>query len=601
MNTDGTGWTETSIGLVNIEEIYPLKMVTDGSKLYYAYSNYDWNVTDTSGLYTAESALDGTGWAATLRVDPAVVGATPEDLDMSISGTKLWLIYSLDDFSYSQIHTASLNTDGTGWTTRKQTNTASNKFYVSILAGTDYNYCVWLDITNGYKLYLAVFKSDNDGFTFKQRGSSTVDVSYVSNEWTRPYISYVSADIFWLSWAEDGSVGTTDTQIATSRVYKATISTALYLKTSGANEYIYGLYSDNQGRGKDFKTGSNNYFVFMNGTDKFVVDNANRSVTALTQAPYSNKFAVNAGRIYAAVGSLVKYCALNLVNDWTTANDAGEIIVTNAKGDITAITTFDGYITLWTEQSMHVLYGTGPSSFELREVKGGVGCISDRSVVVSNGILYWVSHDGLYSYGGGMPTCVSRKADEYFKNINTTYKTSISSGRTNSKMYVTMPYGASATSNNLVLAYDVERDKWYPETGSFIDFATVGNTLYGIIDSTGVTYDMASGTDDNGTAITWSWISGPLQKNKVKERKTLTDMWLTVDLPVGSTLTVSTSESVDGNDFTTASTVTANASEQVARIKVPYNKVQGSPFFRIKLDGTGPCKVYNLEQHYRVR
>ena len=67
------------------------------------------------------------------------------------------------------------------------------------------------------------------------------------------------------------------------------------------------------------------------------------------------------------------FCGLNKIDDWSTANDAGSIDVTRAYGPITALTEFRDFVTAFTEYSMHVLYGTGPTNYNLADVSSEDG------------------------------------------------------------------------------------------------------------------------------------------------------------------------------------------------------------------------------------
>ncbi len=152
-----------------------------------------------------------------------------------------------------------------------------------------------------------------------------------------------------------------------------------------------------------------------------------------------------------------------------------------------------------------------------------------------------------------------------------------------------IPYG-SATENSLILEYDTELDRWYPQTGNVVDFVTIGETLYGIT-AEGQPIQFNSGTTFSGTAISWSHITGVWHLG-VYMKKVLSELWAVVDLPAGSALTISYSTTVDGDDFTTLYTFTASANEQNQNIRVPLDKLQDVNWYRLKFSGAGPCTIH---------
>jgi len=352
-----------------------------------------------------------------------------------------------------------------------------------------------------------------------------------------------------------------------------------------------------KGKILDFVRGVDRSTILMNGTDRYAWNGS--TVTSLTQAPATNKFTVHKGRVYALVGTTIKFSALNNIEDWTTVNDAGEITITNAKGDGSAITTYGGYVIAFTEHSMHILFGTGPTNYELVDVPGNIGCISNKSVVTCNNTLYFVSYDGVYAFKGGEPVKISHKVDEYFRNMNLGYKVSIASGAAENNLYVSIPSTSTSTGNDLVIKYNVTEDKWYPENGNITDFVTIGNKLYGI-DNNGKIWDMANGLDDDGTAISWFWESAPrFVKPSVKQ--TLSSVWVTFDLPAGSTLSVYVSNSFDNDDWELVKTFTAENDEQNKKILVPITRTNDVFWYRVKFSGAGQCIIHSIEEKYRVR
>ena len=192
----------------------------------------------------------------------------------------------------------------------------------------------------------------------------------------------------------------------------------------------------------EFATGTNRYTLLMNSTQKLIWDGTSTAlVLGTSDTPLTKIFAVHKGRIYAARDNDIKYCALNKTTDWATANDAGSIDVTRAKGPIIAMCEYNDFVIVWTEYSMHELHGTGPYNYDLIDIEGGIGCISNRSVAVCRGRLYWLWYDGVYEYNGASPVKISDPVRHYIENIFSNSKTKCVVGSSGDYLYLAIPYG----------------------------------------------------------------------------------------------------------------------------------------------------------------
>jgi hypothetical protein len=350
-----------------------------------------------------------------------------------------------------------------------------------------------------------------------------------------------------------------------------------------------------RGRFIDFVTEAKTYTILANGTEKYSWDGT--TAAALTNMPATRLIAVDDFRVYALLGNKLSCSAAGSVSDWTTADDADSIMIASAKGAGTALAAYKDIVIPFTEQSMHTLYGNDPYDFDWGP-EYAVGCISDYSVIEHNEVLYFLSYGKFNRFAGGTPQEISQRVRPYLEGINATYKTKCCAGKDGKYIYLAIPYG-SATTNNYILEYDTERDRWYVQTGDVVDFVTIGNTMYGMT-STGQPLQFNSGTTFSGTAISWSHTTG-VQHGGTYTKKVLTELDMIVDLPVGSTMTVSYSTTVDGDDFATAYTFTASASEQNVRVPLAVENVD---WYRLKFAGTGSCTIhyiYKGKERIKVR
>jgi len=345
----------------------------------------------------------------------------------------------------------------------------------------------------------------------------------------------------------------------------------------------------------EFHTETAKYIIIADGTNVKSWDGT--TLATITSAPITKFYAVDSYRIFALKDNYIQCSAEGSITDWTTADDADKIMLRDSNGSGTAIAKFNSNTIAWTEHSMHVLYGN--DSYDFFQPPGmNFGCVSHNSVIENNGRLYFLDKDAYMVYTGGNPKRISDKVKTYIEGINPTYKSLCCAGKYGKYIYLSIPYGASTT-NNLTLEYDTELDTWYPHSVGYVSFVNIGTSLCGI-DSTGQTWTINSGTNDNGTAVSWSFITGAINHGTISQKKVLSDTWLSVDLPVGSTLTLSYSTTVDGNDFVALKTYTASATEQVTRAQVPTTALQNIDWYRLKFEGTGSCTIHGLEESVRI-
>lgn len=356
-------------------------------------------------------------------------------------------------------------------------------------------------------------------------------------------------------------------------------------------------------RVEDFATGTTRYTIFSNGTNRKQWDGT--TVTDLAGMPATNKFISHKGRVYALRDNDIVFCALNKINDWTTANDSGTIDITNAKGPGTAITSFGNHILAFTNYSTHELYGTGPSNYSLIDLSLEIGCVSDRTPIDVGGKLYWLGRNHVYKYTGGTrPQSVSFKVDRYINNINWAYAYKACAGTDGRRYYLSIPTNGSSV-NNLLLVYDTEfeTDKsdgnWYVEDSNFVDFTEFSNKFYGVT-SDGKIKNMFGAETDDGVNISWFALTKVLYENNLGERKSLKELNLIIHLRSGSTLQCLASTDPEGENFTLVKEFTPTTDLVNERIIIPMNVAHNADWIRIKFVGTGKCTIHEVERRLRI-
>jgi hypothetical protein len=107
--------------------------------------------------------------------------------------------------------------------------------------------------------------------------------------------------------------------------------------------------------------------------------------------------------------------------------------------EITGGISYLGKAVLFKSNSMHALYGSSEDDFERRQIDSRIGCVAPRSIVIGDGILHWLSRDGVYTYDG---SGVQRISDEIQPDINSfsnTRMTSACAGWHDGKYFISIP------------------------------------------------------------------------------------------------------------------------------------------------------------------
>jgi hypothetical protein len=424
------------------------------------------------------------------------------------------------------------------------------------------------------------------------------EASYSRNTSTRNYPALSVAPGRTKKFGTDSSPITTPNGIGQrNNTYPHVHDGAAWKRWDGAAWQTVATVANANSKVLEFNTEAKRYTIFVDGTNRKSYDGT--SVADLTDAPATNLYTIDDYRLYALLGSVLKCSAEGSITDWTTGGSADSIVITGMIGTGTAIEAFNDQVICWSEQTMHILYGDDPDNFsQSQPIKNG--CIASRSVIQHNGILYFLDYGKFLSFTTGLPIDISQKVKTYLEGINSTYKNLCVAASSGKYIYLSIPYGDDATTNNITLELDTDFGVWNVLGSGYVDFVNIGEYLYGI-DSTGVIYLLNDGTDNAGTAIAWSHITGVYNEKAVSQKKTVSDIWLIIDLPTGSTLDVSYSETIDGEDFTSIYTATASSTEQNIRVQVPTTAMQNVDWYRLKFSGTGPCTIHSMELNLRVK
>ena len=125
------------------------------------------------------------------------------------------------------------------------------------------------------------------------------------------------------------------------------------------------------------------------------------------------------------------------------------------EGAFTGCIPYSGHICFFKENTLHKLYGSKPSNFQLVTARvAGVQAGSERSMCIINETLFYKGVGGVYAYTGGVPELVSEK-------FGTRRFSDACAATDGSRYYISM----QGEDGWQLLTYDVKRGIWLREDG----------------------------------------------------------------------------------------------------------------------------------------
>lgn len=339
--------------------------------------------------------------------------------------------------------------------------------------------------------------------------------------------------------------------------------------------------------------------LLANGTDMVYWDGASGTGTIPT-APAMDALAVNGERVFGANSDndILYISALGKWNDWTTADDSGEIQVLTEDGETNnGLVAYGDHIIYFKPNSCHELFGKSPDNFTFQTLSDIIGCVAKRTILEVQGTLFFLGSEGVYEYNGGAtPRLVSYpKVDGWMKRIDWDNITEACAGTDGDRYYLTLPIDSN---DRITITYDVRTGAWHNEDDIvFVEYVNFDQELYAM---------QANGQilkidGDDGESISWYGITKKLLNDYPSNRQSVRNIYVIYELPTGSTMkcAISTKEGAYTDVKTFDNTVSPTL--DVKRVIVPLSVAQDTPWYQIKFYGTGACKIHRFEIQSRIR
>lgn len=227
----------------------------------------------------------------------------------------------------------------------------------------------------------------------------------------------------------------------------------------------------------------NVYLYISTNTKIYLLTEGTEGIVELEDIPHGI-VAGHKNRLFVGNGTSLKFSHLREYDNFTITEDdpintAGEINITNAKGNITAMISYDDKLIIFCERSWHVLYGDSPNpevnQFSLVDMDDQIGCISSETVTICNRMLYWMDWNAtVYQYNGASLAKVSEPfGDDGYggvKNLEIAQSKKKNIIMSNYDNYLHIVVTTSLfydAPNDTMIVYDTNNRVWWLEDGEF--------------------------------------------------------------------------------------------------------------------------------------
>lgn len=257
-------------------------------------------------------------------------------------------------------------------------------------------------------------------------------------------------------------------------------------------------------------------------------------------------------------------------------------IEVGSEGEFTGCIPYSSHICFFKENTLHKLYGTKPSNFQVTTVNVyGVQSGSEKSMHIVNEQLLYKGVGGVYSYTGGVPELISEK----FGNKRYSDAVACCDGE---KYYISMKQGDTYS----MYAYDVMKNIWLREDDTHaVDMTFFGGKVY-YLDAEGGLYYIDKTADRSD--IEWGATFCTMHET-INERKGYSKFHLRMDMSAGAWLAV---DIKTDNDLKWQQVYTTH-NEKAKTVSIPIMPTRCDSI-DIRLRGKGKCTIKAFIREFTV-
>jgi len=257
-------------------------------------------------------------------------------------------------------------------------------------------------------------------------------------------------------------------------------------------------------------------------------------------------------------------------------------IEVGSEGEFTGCIPYSSHICFFKENTLHKLYGTKPSNFQITTVNVyGVQSGSEKSMQIVNEQLLYKGVGGVYAYTGGVPELISEK----FGNRRYSDAVACCDGE---KYYISMRQGDTWH----MFTYDVLKNIWLREDDTqAVDMTFFDGYVY-YLDADGGLYYIDKSADRS--EIDWSATFCTMHET-VNERKGYSKFHLRMDMSAGAWLAV---DMKTDNDLKWKQVYTTH-NEKAKTVSIPIIPTRCDSI-DIRIRGKGKCTIKAFIREFTV-
>jgi len=319
----------------------------------------------------------------------------------------------------------------------------------------------------------------------------------------------------------------------------------------------------------------NNFIVIF--PDEVYYDKVNDTWGSFTSGYAINYATVNDNRMFAVSGNQLIASKQGDFKTWDSfqgVNTDSYAADVATQGDFIGLVTFQDHVTMFKYDDIHELYGNMPSNYTIPEALK-TGCVDARTAAELDGILMFMSQDGIYSYSGGLPRKISNEVDvSYEGGVAAT---------SDGKYYVSLYNGTDYS----LFVYDARYKEWYKEDDLQVThFAKLDGILYAL------TADNKILQFNSGSEI----VSWEIESNEfdqlIFENKTYRELLINIELEYGSTAILYIKK--DNLPYELIKSMT-DAKQRHFRIPINLSNCNS---FQFKITGNGEFTLKNIRRTF---
>ena len=217
---------------------------------------------------------------------------------------------------------------------------------------------------------------------------------------------------------------------------------------------------------------------------------------------------------------LIRFSSSESLTDWTptATNTAGDLRIGSGSKFVTALET-KREIMVFTDTSLHSMQFIGPPfTFGINALATGITIMGPNAAVAIEDSIFWMGEGSFYTYQGGTKALPCTVKEQVFFDFNYGQKDKVYAAHNSEFTEITWFYCSNTNSvanggdgqNNKYVTYNYGEGVWYYGTLSRTAFMDRGVNQYPIGAQDGYLYNHEIGYDDDGSAMTTSLESSPM-------------------------------------------------------------------------------------------